>query len=178
MKRLSVALLMLTLASLGLECGGETPVEQAEEQEGVEEVAPETTEAAAAPPPNFNCASFATREEAQARLDDGDEAVRDVLDPNGNGTACDEPGSNVGADARADAERAEGRLPPNDQAALTLGECQGEEALADLGHEEFAAFSERIVDEVVSGKYESIQDAYVAYGYTCGGRAEEVLSGE
>ncbi len=39
-------------------------------------------------------------------------------------------------------------------------------------------FSERIVNEVVSGEYESIQEAYVAHGYTCGGRAEEILSGE
>ena len=41
MKRLSVVLLVLTLASLGLGCGGaETPVERAEEREGVEEAAP------------------------------------------------------------------------------------------------------------------------------------------
>jgi hypothetical protein len=52
MKRSSVGLLVLTLASLGLGCGGggETPVEQAEQREGVEEVAPEQTSQAPVSP--------------------------------------------------------------------------------------------------------------------------------
>ena len=170
---LLAASLLLVLAGCG-----QAPVERAEGREGVEEVAPEQTAREAAIVPNFNCASFATQEEAQARLDDGDEAVREVLDADGNGTACDEPGANVGADARADVERTEGQLSPNDQAAMNLGECQNQEALADLGPERFRVFSERIVDEVLSGKYESIQEAAAAHGYTCGGRAEEVLSRE
>lgn len=169
-------LLLLVLASPGLGCGGaETPIERAEGREGLEEAAPEQTTAEFV---NFNCASFATREEAQARFDGGTEAEREVLDADGNGTACDEPGANVGADARADVERTEGQLSPNDQAAMNLGECQNQEALADLGPERFRVFSERIVDEVLSGKYESIQEAAAAHGYTCGGRAEEVLSRE
>ncbi len=115
------------VAGCGVADTSDAPPEEAERTEGAEEVAPdrsaettaaETTRLEETHPQradagallNYNCASFDMREDAQARLDEpGGEAiadeVRQVLDANGNGVACDEPGSNVGADARLQEQR-------------------------------------------------------------------------
>ena len=187
MKRLSVVLLVLTLASLGLGCGGgETPVEQAEEGEGVEEVAPapETTEAEAAPIVivNFNCASFDTREDAQARLDEASGkiavSVRRVLDANDNGVACDEEGSNVGADA----QNADAGPSPRERDMIGLANCQFAEAQASMTPEQFATFQEEVTNELIAAIEQDIdtnvQTILLERGYTCDGTAEEVLSEE
>lgn len=66
-------------------------------------------------------------------------------------------------------------LSPGDQASLDLGTCQSEEALRDLGPEGLQQLTDEVTNEIIAGEHTSLQEAFAARGYTCGGRANEVL---
>jgi hypothetical protein len=129
------------------------------------------------------CAGFASRGLAQNYLDDPNSlpAEREALDADGNGIACDEPGNETGTrTAAAEAARIQDgeRTNPDDRAALGLRRCQLAEAQRDLGPERFTALQEEFAAEVEAadpGDAPSIQQFLAEKGYTCGGRAEEML---
>ena len=130
------------------------------------------------------CAGFASRGLAQNYLDDPNSlpAEREALDTDGNGIACDEPGNETGTrTAGAEAARTqdgERTSPGDDRAALGLRRCQLAEAQRDLGPEGFTALQEEFAAEVEAadpGDAPSIQQFLAEEGYTCGGRAEEML---
>ena len=129
------------------------------------------------------CAGFASERLAQDYLDDPNSlpAEREALDTDGNGIACDEPGNETGT-STAGAEAAgsqDGEQPrPDDRAALGLRRCQLAEAQRDLGPERFTALQEEFAAKVETadpGDAPSIQQFLAEKGYTCGGRAEEML---
>lgn len=129
------------------------------------------------------CAGFASERLAQDYLDDPNSlpAEREALDTDGDGIACDEPGNETGTrTAGAEAARIQhGEQPsPDDQAALGLRRCQLSEAQRDLGPERFTALQEEFAAKVETadpGDAPSIQQFLAEEGYTCGGRAEEML---
>ena len=129
------------------------------------------------------CAGFASERLAQDYLDDPNSlpAEREALDTDGDGIACDEPGNETGTrTAGAEAARIQdGEQPsPDDQAALGLRRCQLAEAQRDLGPERFTALQEEFAAKVETadpGDAPSIQQFLAEEGYTCGGRAEEML---
>ena len=129
------------------------------------------------------CAGFASERLAQDYLDDPNSlpAEREALDTDGDGIACDEPGNETGTrTAGAEAARIQDGEQPShdDQAALGLRRCQLAEAQRDLGPERFTALQEEFAAKVETadpGDAPSIQQFLAEEGYTCGGRAEEML---
>jgi len=67
-------------------------------------------------------------------------------------------------------------LPSYDpEANRDLEICQVEEVLEDLGPEDGQRFTDELLGEVSAGEFANMQEAYAARGYTCDGRAEELL---
>ncbi len=58
---------------------------------------------------------------------------------------------------------------------IDLEICQVEEVLTDLGPEDGQRFTDELLGEVSAGEFANMQEAYAAHGYTCDGRAEELL---
>ena len=186
-------------AMLLVGCGGQEESPTPEEEGHAEMAAEETTSSAserttpggrttlpgerAGRATPVGCAGFASERLAQDYLDDPNSlpAEREALDTDGNGIACDEPGNETGTrTAGADAARIQdGEQPsPDDQAALGLRRCQLAEAQRDLGPERFTALQEEFAAKVETadpGDAPSIQQFLAEEGYTCGGRAEEML---
>jgi hypothetical protein len=200
-----VMVVCVVAAMLLVGCGGQEEAPTPEEEGRAETTAGETTSATEKTSSAFDrttpggrtalpgeragratpvgCAGFASRGLAQNYLDNPNSlpAEREALDTDGNGIACDEPGNETGTrTAGADAARIQDgeQASPYDQVALGLRRCQLAEAQRDLGPERFTALQEEFAAEVETadpGDAPSIQQFLAEEGYTCGGRAEEML---
>ncbi len=192
-----VMVVCLVAAMLLVGCGGQEEAPTPEEERRAETAAGETASEGTTPGGRtalpgeragrdtpLGCAGFASERLAQDYLDDPNSlpAEREALDTDANGIACDEPGNETGTrTAGADAARnqdAERASPDDDQATLGLRRCQLAEAQRDLGPEGFTTLQEEFAAEVEAadpGDAPSIQQFLAEKGYTCGGRAEEML---
>lgn len=195
--RLCVVITLLLSFGLLVGCGGEEGQEQQPppENEGAAEqtttagttAAMETTGSETADRRSvLRCEDFVSRELAQNYYGGryATEAEKEVMDADGNGTACDEPGNEV-ASASADAPASEGQndvsaqRTPEEQELIELGACQTAEARVELGPERYAALREEFlarVDAADPDDEPTIQEFLAERGYTCDGRADEVLN--
>lgn len=196
MKLCAVIALLLLSGSL-VRCGGEEGREQQPppQNEGAAEqpttagttAAMETTASETADGgPIKRCGDFVSRELAQNYFSGryARESEKEALDADGDGTACNEPGNEVGsapAEAPTSEERsdASAQRTPEEQALVELGACQTAEARVELGPERYAALREEFlarVDAADPDDAPTIQEFLAERGYTCDGRADEVLN--
>jgi hypothetical protein len=195
--RLCVVITLLLLFGLLAGCGGEEGREQQPPSEN-EEAAEQTTTAGTTAAmettanetadrrPVLRCEDFVSQELAQNHYRGryALEAEKEVMDADGNGTACDEPGNEVGS-ASADAPDSEDQYDvsaqrtPEEQELIELGACQTAEARVELGPERYAAVREEFlarVDAADPDDAPTIQEFLAERGYTCDGKADEVLN--
>ena len=195
--RLCTVITLLLPFGLLVGCGGEEGQEQqpppdnqgAAEQTttagttaAMETTASETTDGR----PILRCEDFVSQELAQNHYTGryALEAEKEVMDADGNGMACDEPGNEVGsgsADASASEDQYDvsAQRTPEEQELIELGACQTAEARLELGSGRYAVLREEFlarVDAADPDDVPTIQEFLAERGYTCGGRADEVLN--
>lgn len=147
---LAVLLAMNLLAGCG---GQDTPVEQAEEEAGLEEVVEEETTAPYQAPPR-------DAEEAAA-----DEAKKRAAEAGAKATSSGK------AKDQANQKAAEEVDP-----ILELLACQSGEVGASLSPEEGNALGDEMMEAIAAESSPNFQTYLAEQGYTCGGRAEEILA--
>jgi len=134
----------------------------------------------------LRCEDFVSPELAQEYYSGryATKSEKEIMDADGNGTACDESGNEVGS-ASAGAPNRDSQSgivaqrTPEEQAMVELGACQTAEARTDLGAEGYAALREEFLAQVETANPSdapSIQEFLAERGYTCDGRADEVLN--
>lgn len=141
------------------------------QEETIEEATQGTTEASA----SVDCSGFGDQMAAQQFYDfTATDTEQKVLDTDGNGLACDEPGAIEERNASGDTPLSQG-----DQENLNLANCQFAEAQSEMSPEEFQRFQDEITDELVIAIEQdidtNIQTILLERGYDCDGQAQEIL---
>lgn len=170
-QRVMVLLAGLTLATALLAgCGGQdTPVEQAEEEAGVEAIVEEETAAPYQAPPRD---VEETTAPYQAPPRDAEEAAADKA----KAAAAEKKERPRAQGSPSDSSKGEGlQLSAGDQERVNVLYCQTEEIFADVGYERADAIIDEILRDQAAGEYENVQEGLYARGYTCGGRYEEAF---